>query len=263
MEAAWLAASRGHEVTVFGASSDVGGKTRLHAALAGGESLSSVYDYQRLRADKAGVRFVLGTRAQASDVLALAPDAVVLASGSTPAWPAWLPTEYRDAEWFPDVRTVAARLLGRRTREEGVAILVDQDHTGFTYATAELLARCFAKVVLVSPREGVAAEEPLVNRQGIQRRLAALGVQLQSWSEPLIDEGIAEGRLRLRDVLGRDERVIDGVVLLTHATARVPDLDLLPALRAAGLPVHLIGDAKAPRSLLMATSEGYQLGLQV
>ncbi|MFN9939872.1 MAG: hypothetical protein ACK56I_10405, partial [bacterium] len=101
----------------------------------------------------------------------------MLASGSTPAWPAWLPDVYRDAEWFPDVRTVAARLLGRRTREEGVAVLVDEDHTAFTYATAELLARCFSSVVLVSPREGVAAEEPLVNRQGIQRRLAALGVQ--------------------------------------------------------------------------------------
>ncbi|MEY3137888.1 MAG: hypothetical protein RL580_1620 [Pseudomonadota bacterium] len=42
MEAAWIAAARGHEVTVFGASTDVGGKTRLHAALPGGESLSSV-----------------------------------------------------------------------------------------------------------------------------------------------------------------------------------------------------------------------------
>lgn len=263
MEAAWIAAARGHAVTVFGGSTDVGGKTRLHAALPGGESLSSVYDYQRLRADKAGVRFVLGARAQAADVLAVSPDAVVLASGSTPSWPAWLPEEYRDAEWFPDVRTVAARLLGRRTREEGVAVLVDEDHTAFTYATAELLARCFTAVVLVSPREGIAAEEPLVNRQGIQRRLAALGVQLQPWSQPIIDEGIAEGRLRLRDVLGRSERVIEGVVLVCHATARIPDLAMLPALRAAGIPVHRIGDSKAPRSLLMATSEGYQLGLQL
>jgi hypothetical protein len=53
------------------------------------------------------------------------------------------------------------------------------------------------------------------------------------------------------------------VVLVSHATARVPDLDLLPTLRAAGVAVHRIGDSKAPRSLLMATSEGYQLGLQL
>jgi hypothetical protein len=88
-------------------------------------------------------------------------------------------------------------------------------------------------------------------------------VQLQPWSQPIIDEGIADGRLRLRDVLGRSERMIEGVVLVCHATARVPDLDLLPTLRAAGVAVHRIGDSKAPRSLLMATSEGYQLGLQL
>ena len=46
LEAAWVAAARGHRVTVFGASAEVGGKTRLHAQLPGGESLSSIYDYQ-------------------------------------------------------------------------------------------------------------------------------------------------------------------------------------------------------------------------
>jgi 2,4-dienoyl-CoA reductase-like NADH-dependent reductase (Old Yellow Enzyme family) len=46
LEAAWTAAARGHDVTVFGASPEVGGKTRLHARLPNSESLSSVYDYQ-------------------------------------------------------------------------------------------------------------------------------------------------------------------------------------------------------------------------
>ena len=46
MEAAWIAAARGHEVTVLGRSPAVGGKTRLHSLLPGGESLSSIYDYQ-------------------------------------------------------------------------------------------------------------------------------------------------------------------------------------------------------------------------
>ena len=60
MEAAWIAAARGHEVTVFGSSPETGGKTRLLASLPGGESLSSIYDYQRLAAKRAGV--TSGTR---------------------------------------------------------------------------------------------------------------------------------------------------------------------------------------------------------
>jgi len=47
------------------------------------------------------------------------------------------------------------------------------------------------------------------------------------------------------------------------AALPVREFEQLPTLRAAGVAVHRIGDSKAPRSLLMATSEGYQLGLQL
>src|SRR3989304_2118601 len=77
MEAAWIAAARGHAVTAFGCSPAVGGKTRLHSLLPGGESLSSIYDYQFAAAGRAGVRFELGVTAGAEDVLALKPDVVV------------------------------------------------------------------------------------------------------------------------------------------------------------------------------------------
>ena len=55
MEAAWVAAARGHDVHVFGASEEPGGGTRLHALLPGGEGLSSVYDYQYLAARRFGL----------------------------------------------------------------------------------------------------------------------------------------------------------------------------------------------------------------
>lgn len=261
LEAAWVAAGRGHEVIVFGASAEVGGKTRLHAALPGGESLSSVYDYQKLRADFHGVRFELGVRAGLEDVLSLNPDEVVLATGSTPDWPTWLPEDWRDAEYFPDVRHVAARFVARKQRETGAALIYDHDHTAFTYATAELLTRFYDRVWLVTPREGVAAEEPLVNRQGVHQRLATRGIKVLGWHDVVFDDSLLEGSVRLREVRGLGETVVEEVALLTHATPRVPNDPLLGPLRAAGMSVHVIGDSYAPRSLLVATGEGYRCGM--
>ncbi|MEN9527051.1 MAG: hypothetical protein RLY56_1002, partial [Pseudomonadota bacterium] len=263
MEAAWVAAARGHDVLVFAASSDVGGKTRLHSLLPGAENLSSVYDYQRLRADEFGVKFHFDQRASADEVLALQPDAVILACGSTPAWPQWLPEEYRDPDFFPDVRAAAARFALRRTRESGTAVIYDQDHTAFTYATAQLLAQRYDRVVIVTTREGVAAEEPLVNRQGIHRRLPALGIEVQNWCEPVFDEGLFEGRMTLRPVHAGPMRYIDDVALVTHATPRLPNDELLAPLRAAGVELIQVGDCHAPRSLLIATGEGYRAGMGV
>ena len=260
MEAAWVAAARGHDVTVLSASGEVGGKTRLHSLLPGGESLSSIYDFQRLAADRAGVRFEFGLRASPQDVLALRPDRVVLACGSTPSWPAFLPAEYRGEGMFADLREVVAGLVSRHSQEPGTALVYDHDHTAFTYAAVELLAKRFERVVLVTPRPTIAADEPLVNRQGIYQRLYALGVTICTLSEPQLGDAFAEGVVQLRHVFTGQRTEIRDLALLTYATSRIPDDQLAQPLRQSGLEPHLIGDCLAPRSVLVATSEGHRIG---
>ena len=70
-----------------------------------------------------------------------------------------------------------------------------------------------------------------------------------------------EGRLAYRSIFGGALRYVDDVVLLTYSTPRRPNLDLLPALRALGVPVHRIGDAKWAREPMSATAEGYAIGM--
>lgn len=185
---------------------------------------------------------------------------MVLATGASASWPSYLPEEYRGEGLFPDVREAAASLATRTTREEGTAVPVDQDHTAFTYATAEMLLKRFTRVVLVTPRPGIAAEEPLVNRQGIYRRLYGKGIEVITLSEIVFDDEFADGVLTTRHLLGGPAQRIEGVALLAHATARIPDDALAAPLRAAGIEVTLVGDCFAPRSLLVATREGHALG---
>src|SRR5205085_1734320 len=101
----------------------VGGKTRLHARLPGGASLSSIYDYQWLAAKRAGVRFELGVRAQLADIAAERPDVVVLATGSTMLWPATLPTDWRGDAAIPDLRGLVRDLVNAAAPQGGTAVL--------------------------------------------------------------------------------------------------------------------------------------------
>ena len=47
--------SKGHNVTLFSASDDLGGKCRLNATIPGCETLSSIYDYQKVMISKFNV----------------------------------------------------------------------------------------------------------------------------------------------------------------------------------------------------------------
>ena len=61
----------------------------------------------------------------------------------------------------------------------------------------------------------------------------------------------------------RDDLASADVATVTFATPRVPDDQLRGACEAAGRKVHLIGDCYAPRSVLAATRQGYEVGMAV
>lgn len=83
MEAARVAAERGHEVTLFDKSRRLGGLMPLAALIKGPEpeDLPDMIGYYRRRLKKLGVRMKLGVNADAARIEALAPDAVVVATG--------------------------------------------------------------------------------------------------------------------------------------------------------------------------------------
>lgn len=260
LETAWVAAARGHQVIVFGASDTVGGKTRLHASLPGGESLSSIYDYQYLAAKRAGVDFRLGTMATLEDIVALAPESVVLATGSHMNWPRSLPSAWQAEGLIPDLRALVPELLALKQPQGGTAVLFDMDHTEGTYAAAELLARLFDRTVLVTPRERVAVDVPLVSSLGIYRRLTNKGIEILPLSELAASSSLEDGIVRIQNVYTGKLTDIPDVAVLTYATPRASDDHLAAPLRALGYDVTEVGDCRQPRTVLSATSEAHRVG---
>ena len=263
MEAAWIAAARGHEVTVFGASDAIGGKARLREQLPGGETVSSIYDYQVVAARRAGARLLLGRRVTAEEVVSLGPDTVILATGSTMIPPDWLPEAVRTEGWVTDLRATMPEVLRFETRQAGTAVLVDTDHTEATYAAAEALRARFARTVIVTPRDTIATDVPMVTRQGILRRMAEQRIEIVTLSEPSWSDACAEGRLHLVNVYTGDSNVIEDLALLTYASPRAPNTALTAPLQAAGIKVIPVGDARAPQEMLFATASGHEVGDKV
>ena len=260
LEAAWVSAARGHDVTVFGASDAIGGKAWLREKLPGGETVSSIYDYQTVAARRAGARFVLGRRVTAAEIVALRPDAVILATGSTMIAPDWLPAAVCAEGWVPDLRSALVEVLRRDGRQPGTAVLFDTDHTEGTYAAADALRARFERVVIVTPRDTIATDVQMVTRQGILRRMAEKRIVVVTLSEPRWSETCAEGRLDIVNIYNGDVRVIADLALLTYATPRTPDDALAAPLIAAGIEVIPVGDARAPQEMLFATASGHAAG---
>jgi 2,4-dienoyl-CoA reductase-like NADH-dependent reductase (Old Yellow Enzyme family)/thioredoxin reductase len=257
MEAAWLAAAKGHKVTVICQSDEVGGKTRIHALLPGGENLSSIYDHQLLMAQRYGVSFMWGVTADLQIIIDTMPDQVILATGAHMGWPSFLPDEYQNEGFFLDIRTLMVDLSAHSQKQVGKVVIYDQDHTEMTYSAAQRLAELFEQVVIVTSRERIASDVSLVARQGIYKRLSERGVEIITLNEPLASSAFEEGQLTLRNIYNHSEMLIDDVAILTYSTSRVPNDSLMPELEQLGYRVKTVGDAYAPRSVLAATEEGY------
>lgn len=84
LEAARVAAERGHDVTVFEAQPDSGGQIRLTALNPRRREMMSIIDWRMSQCAARDVTFHFNTWAEPADVTALNPDVVIVATGGMP-----------------------------------------------------------------------------------------------------------------------------------------------------------------------------------
>jgi 2,4-dienoyl-CoA reductase (NADPH2) len=258
LEAARVAAGRGHRVTVFEQSPQLGGTVRVAAASPHRATIIDIIDYlgNELKRLKVGVNF--GARIEADDfaeILAIA-DHVVLATGSRPA--DLLPcVAVRPSATVDDV------LLGRVPEVPGRRALVYDEGDGFwpAYSAAESLVQQGWHVTLATPLTGLATRIPAESVGPLMGRLAAGGVELLVAHEAVVTEDPRESVL-VRPVFGGGpERELGDVLTVWHRP-RVP-LDALSREVPEGASVSVIGDCLAPRRISHAVAEGYRVGAEI
>ncbi|WP_171236255.1 NADH:flavin oxidoreductase [Ruegeria sp. HKCCA6837] len=84
LEAARVAAERGHEVTVLEAAPEPGGQVRLTAQSKRRAEMIGIIDWRMAQCAARDVKFHFNTFADVADVTALSPDMVVIATGGLP-----------------------------------------------------------------------------------------------------------------------------------------------------------------------------------
>lgn len=84
LEAARVAAERGHDVTIFEAANDAGGQVRLTARSRRRSEMISIIDWRLAQCEARGVLIRYNTLAGVNEVTTLNPDVVIVATGGLP-----------------------------------------------------------------------------------------------------------------------------------------------------------------------------------
>lgn len=282
LEAARVAAERGHSVTVLEAAGQAGGQVRLAAQNPRRRELIGIVDWRLAELERLGAEIRYDIWAEAEDVTALSPDAVIVATGGLPQNP---PLEAGD-----DLVVSSWDILSGAVKPAGNVLLYDDSGGHQGMSAAEAIAHAGSRLELVSPERFFAPEMGGMNhvpymaafhekgvRVTINTRVAAvrregnaLAVTLASdfardWREKRrVDQVVVEhGTAPLDDLyfalkpLSRNLGAVDYEALVTGGAP-------FPARRPDGAFTLLrIGDAVASRNIHAAIYDGIRFALRL
>ena len=276
LEAARVAAERGHRVSVLEAADQPGGQVRLTMQTKRRAEMIGIIDWRMAQCAARGVSFQFNTYAEAADVLALSPDVVIIATGGMP--------EPAELEFGSDLTVSAWDILSGDVKPGSNVLLYDDagDHTALQ--AAQRLAESGAVVEVMTPDRSFAPEVMGMNLVPYMRALQDKPV---TFTVTYRLRGVQRDGNQLRAVIGSDymdvkkERSFDQIVI-NHGTQPLADLyfDLKPQSQnlgaidydalIAGLPqpqgdgpagfvLYRIGDAVASRNTHAAIYDALRL----
>ncbi len=218
LEAARVAAARGHNVTVFEAASEAGGQVRLISRIPRRREMIGIIDWRMAECERDGVAFRFNTYAEADDVVGAGPDVVFMATGGIPNT-----AILNDGN---DLVVSGWDVLSGDVKPGQRVILYDDNAAHAGLVAAEFVARSGAELEIVTPERFFAADIGGLNHAGYAQVFADHNVRITINSRVV---GVRRDGNRLSATIGSDysqltsAREIDQVIV-EHGTLPLDDL---------------------------------------
>jgi 2,4-dienoyl-CoA reductase-like NADH-dependent reductase (Old Yellow Enzyme family)/thioredoxin reductase len=145
LEAARVAAERGHKVVVFEAAADPGGQIRLTAQTPRRREMIGIIDWRMAQCAAREVDFRFNTIAEAGDVTAENPDVVIVATGGLPG------KELFETGADNDLLVTSWDILSGDVKPGGNVLIYDEAGDHAALQAAEVVVNSGAKVEVMTP----------------------------------------------------------------------------------------------------------------
>ncbi|NVM20734.1 MAG: FAD-dependent oxidoreductase [Desulfobacterales bacterium] len=249
IQAAIIAAQRGHDVELWEKDAALGGQARLAGLAPFKEEMSELLRYLRHSLSKTQVRVCLERRAEVSDIVDLSPDVVIVATGSRAGRPAIAGAE---SDMVCDVRQIYEQKIapGRKI------VIIGGGDTGCE--TADWLAGPEKELTVVEMLPQVLSKMKKIPRERLLSRLSEKRVTILTETQVA---SIEKNSVRLKN---KDEKELaleaDQVIL---AVCPEPENSLLTDLRGKIKEVIGVGDAACVGNLGSALRSATESALRI
>lgn len=246
MEAARVAALRGHGVCLYEKDNKLGGQLNLAVVPPHKEEIGNIVDYLSTQTKKLGVRVELGREFDLKLVEGAKPEVVIIAIGSTPIVPE-IPGINHNVILANDV--LAGKPVGQKVAIVGGGTVGCE--------TAEFLAKKGKDVTVIEMLPRICQDATFHERTFLKQRLAAKRVKILTNAK--VTEIAADG---LRFESGEKKQLLRADTIIIAVGAR-PNRELAELLQDRVTELHIIGDSARPGKILDAVHQGFQVGYTV
>lgn len=250
MEAAWIAAERGHDVTLYekNEESKVGGQFLIAAYPPFKQNLTEAIRYYKHMCVKNGVKMVFNKKVDTEFIKSEKPDVLIVATGAVPFK---LNIPGKDA---PNVYQANDVLVGKSILGNS-ALVIGGGMVGCE--TAEFCKDYCEKVALVEMKDDVAVDLYMTVRSRLLKRLKEEEVEI--YTNTKVSK--IEGNTVFAEKDGQ-EIVLDGFDNIIFAVGSKPE-EQFENVKDLANEVYVIGDAKQARTALEAIYEGAKVGMAI
>jgi len=249
MEAARVAAMRGHRVTLFEARNQLGGQLHYANILPYKDEWNSTLHYLTTQLSKLNVKVELNKSLTVEEIEAGQPDVLIAATGAVPLIPD-MPGIDGD-----NVATAIDVLTGKKQTGQNV-VIIGGGATGCE--TAEWLAQKGKRLTILEMTARMGTDYGPMNRWVVIDRLIEAGIRLETGvkAQAITANGVNVTRAGLYPEFFEADTVVLALGMVSNDTA-VPDLkDKAPV-------VFKIGDADKPAGFTEAIASGLRIGFQI